>query len=152
MLVWKGSSLADPDNNWIEAGTDVERLVFFSDAVFAIAITLLALEIRLPELHDPSAAGLSEALLGLWPKFSSFAISFWIVGTLWLGHHRIFHHIKRYDRRLLLINLLLLMWVALMPFSGSLLGEYGGYRVSVIVYQFLLVVVVRLKGPQAGRR
>lgn len=112
--------LAGPEESWIESGPDVERLVFFSDAVFAI--TLLALEIRVPEIHDPAAHGLSTALLGLWPKFPSFAISFWIVGTLWRGHHRIFHHIRSYDRRLLLINLLLLMWIALMPCSGNTAG------------------------------
>lgn len=115
---------------WVERGTDVERTVFFSDAVFAIAITLLALEIRVPE--DPAALG--EALLGLWPKVLSFLISFWLIGTYWVAHHRVFHYVRGYDRRLLFINLLFLMWVVLLPFSSSLLGEHGDLRVAVIIY------------------
>jgi hypothetical protein len=78
----KVSTLADHENAWIESGTDVERLVFFSDAVFAIAITLLASEIRLPEIHKPTTRELRSALLDLLPQVYSFAISFWIIGVL----------------------------------------------------------------------
>ena len=123
----------DPEQGWVERGTDVERTVFFSDAVFAIAITLLALEIRVPEVPDNSEA-LQGALLGLWPKFFSFMISFWFVGTYWVAHHRVFHYIRGYDRRLLFINLLFLMWIVLLPFSSSLLGEYGDRQLVVIIY------------------
>ena len=122
-----------PEEHWVERGTDVERTVFFSDAVFAIAITLLALEIRVPEgAEDPAA--LREALLELWPRFFSFFISFWFVGTYWVAHHRVFHYIRGYDRRLLFINLLFLMWIVLLPFSSALLGEYGDQRIVVIIY------------------
>ena len=65
--------------SWIEGGSGVERLVYFSDAVFAIAITLLALEIRLPEMHGPTTRELAQALIGLLPHFYGFAISFWII-------------------------------------------------------------------------
>jgi uncharacterized membrane protein len=118
------------DEPWIERGTNVERTVFFSDAVFAIAITLLALEIRVPD--DPRDLG--EALLELWPRFISFFISFWFVGTYWVAHHRAFRYVSGYDRRLLFINLLFLMWIVLIPFSSSLLGEHGDYQVVVIIY------------------
>jgi uncharacterized membrane protein len=118
---------------WVERGTDIERIVFFSDAVFAIAITLLALEIRVPDVPDDPAA-LREAFLALGPVFFSFFISFWFVGTYWVAHHRVFHHIGGYDRRLLFINLLFLMWIVLLPFSSSLLGEYGDQRGVVILY------------------
>lgn len=114
----------------MERGTDVERTVYFSDAVFAIAITLLALEIRVPD----DAENLRGALFALWPKFFSFALSFWLIGTYWIAHHRTFHRVRGYDRRLLFINLLFLMWIALLPFSSSLLGEHGDERVAVIVY------------------
>jgi uncharacterized membrane protein len=107
--------------------------VFFSDAVFAIAITLLALEIRVPEVPDDPTA-LREALLTLWPRFFSFLISFWIVGTYWVAHHRVFHYIRGYTRRLLFINLLFLMWIVLLPFSSTLLGEYGDHQMVVIIY------------------
>ena len=68
------------------------------------------------------------------PRLSSFFISFWIIGISWIAHHRIFHYIKGYDRGLLLINVLFLMWVALIRFSASLLGQYGGPQISVIIY------------------
>jgi len=114
----------------VERGTDVERAVFFSDAVFAIAITLLALEIRVPD----NPTNLDEALLELWPRFFSFFISFWFVGTYWVAHHRVFHHVTGYDRRLLFMNLLFLMWIVLLPFSSSLLGEHGDHQIVVIIY------------------
>ena len=114
----------------MERGTDVERAVFFSDAVFAIAITLLALEIRVPD----NPTNLGDALLELWPRFFSFFISFWFVGTYWVAHHRVFHHVTGYDRRLLFVNLLFLMWIVLLPFSSSLLGEHGDHQIVVIIY------------------
>src|SRR5919202_6822338 len=96
-----------PDNHWLERGSELERTVFFSDAVFAIAITLLALEIQVPQIPaDSAAALLPGALLSLWPKFFSFLISFWVVGFYWLSHHRTFRYISGYDYSLLLINLL----------------------------------------------
>jgi uncharacterized membrane protein len=131
----------DPNNHWLERGSELERTVFFSDAVFAIAITLLALDIQVPQLdiqvpHIPAgseATLLPGALLELWPKFLSFLLSFWVVGPYWLAHHRTFHYISGYDRSLLLINLLFLMWVLLLPFSTSLLGEYGNQQIVVII-------------------
>lgn len=71
-----------------ERGTEVERIVFFSDAVFAIAITLLVLEIRVPDGLPP--ARLAEALGRMWPKFLSYLISFSVTGGYWRAHHRIF--------------------------------------------------------------
>jgi uncharacterized membrane protein len=130
----KVSTLADHENDWTEEGTDVERLVYFSDAVFAIAITLLALEIRLPEMHEPTTRELRRALLALLPQFYSFAISFWIIGVYWLAHHRIFRYVRAYDRRLMVINLLFLMWIVLIPFSASLLGGYASYQLAEVVY------------------
>jgi len=132
--VWKGGFLAGSGDSWIEGGSGVERLVYFSDAVFAIAITLLALEIRLPEMQDPTPRELAGALVGLLPRFYGFAISFWIIAVYWLAHHRIFRYIRADDRRLQVINLLFLMWIVLMPFSASLLGGYGSYQLAEILY------------------
>ena len=109
--------------------------MFFSDAIFAIALTLLVLGIQVPQIPSGSeAALLPSALLGLWPKFFSFLISFWVVGSFWLAHHHVFSHIRAYDRPLLLINLLFLMWIVLLPFSTSLVGEYGNQQIVVIIY------------------
>lgn len=118
----------------------LERLVFFSDAVFAIAITLLALEIRLPALgENPTNDQLLQALLALWPKYLSYAISFLVIGSFWLGHHRRFRFILRYDTRLLLLNILLLMGIAFIPFPTAVIGEYGN-RTATIFYALVMTI------------
>ena len=134
------STLAVHGNAWTEEGTDVERHVYFSDAVFAIAITLLALEIRLPEMHEPTTRELRRALLDLLPQFYSFATSFWIIGVYWPAHHRIFRYVRAYDRRLMVINLLFLMWIVLIPFSASLLGRYAAYQLVEVNYFSHMIV------------
>jgi len=131
----KEAPISRPAEPWTESGTDIERTVFFSDAVFAIAITLLALQLEVPQVPESlAAAELPSALLELWPDLYSFVLSFWIIGFYWLAHHRLFHHIRAYDRGMLLINLLFLMWIVLMPFSSSLIGEYEHQQLPVIIY------------------
>src|SRR5215216_61155 len=125
----------DPVEGGSDKGLELDRVAFFSDGVFAIAITLLVLEIRLPEPAPGSHPNRSGALLEeLWPDFYSFLISFWFVGTLWIAHHRVFHYIRDYDRRLLLINLFFLMWIVLLPFSSTLLSRYEDQQAAVIIY------------------
>jgi uncharacterized membrane protein len=116
----------------VERGTEVERIVYFSDAVFAIAITLLVLEIQVPEGLSPTE--LTAALGEMWPKYLSYLISFTVIGGYWRAHHRIFHYVKAYDRRLISLNLLFLMCVAFLPFPVSLFGEYTGQRIAVEIY------------------
>jgi len=131
----RGGRTKEPDveeERWIERGTEKERLSFFSDAVFAIAITLLVLEIRVPDGLSP--AELTAALGEMWPKFVSYLISFSLIGGYWRAHHRIFRYVRAYDRRLISLNLLFLMCVAFLPFPSSLLGEYGGRLVAVEIY------------------
>jgi uncharacterized membrane protein len=102
----------------------LERLVFFSDAVFAIAITILVLDIRLPAGAD--TAGSRELLLslaGLWHKYLAFFISFWVIGLCWISHHRKFLYIQRVDSQLLTLNLLMLMMIAFIPFPTAVLSE-----------------------------
>lgn len=112
----------------------LERLVFFSDAVFAIAITLLALEIHLPvEATDLSDRQLLADLLQIWPKYLSFMISFLVIGNFWVAHHYRFSLITRYDNRLLLLNLLVLMSIAFIPFPTSVISENGN-RTATIFY------------------
>ena len=115
-----------------EAG--LERLVFFSDAVFAIAITLLALDIRLPiEAIHLSDMQLFNSLVEIWPKYLSFLISFLVIGNFWIAHHRRYRYITRYDTRLLLLNLLVLMSIAFIPFPTAVLSENGN-RTATIFY------------------
>ncbi len=127
---------------------EMERIVFFSDAVFAIAITLLALEIRLPESeHLLEDRELFAQLTGIWHSYLGFFISFMVIGVFWMAHHRKFRLIKRYDSRLMLLNLLMLMVVAFIPFPSSLISKYPGqtatifYALTMIVGEFLLGLI-----------
>lgn len=119
-----------------ESGTSLgfERVVFFSDAVFAIVITLLVLEIKPPHLGEHSEAALNHALIELIPKFTGFAISFLIVGVMWIEHHRIFRHITHYDAGLLWRNLLMLLCVSFVPFPTALFSEFFWSRTAFILY------------------
>jgi uncharacterized membrane protein len=119
----------------------LERLIFFSDAVFAIAITLLALEIRLPASEGLMSDGeLAARLVGLWHRYLGDCISFLVIGVFWMAHHRKFRFIKRYDSGLLLLNLLLLMVVASIPFPTSVISEYP-YRAATVFYALIMLLV-----------
>jgi uncharacterized membrane protein len=115
-----------------EAGRELDRIVFFSDAVFAIAITILVLDIRVPDGLSP--AELPAQVLSLWPKYLGYAISFLVLAVYWQAHHRVFKPIRGYDGTLVWLNFFFLMAIAFLPFPTSLLGEYGGQRISVAVY------------------
>ncbi len=109
---------------WVESGTELERTVYFSDAVFAIAITLLILDIKLPNVSEEQLrTDLPILVLGLLPQFISFVITFLMIGFYWLTHHRMFRYIDRYDGRLLWTNIVFLMSVAFLPFPTSVLSE-----------------------------
>lgn len=110
------------------------RIEAFSDGVFAIAITLLVLDIRVPAAGP---GGLWRALAHQWPSYASYAVSFLIIGIIWVNHHAVFEHITRADRNLLFLNLLLLMTVAFIPFPTALLAQYlrhGDDHVAAAVY------------------
>jgi uncharacterized membrane protein len=101
------------------------RIEALTDGVFAVAMTLPVLDIKVPELRQPTGtADLPLKLLGLGPKLLSYSVSFTILGVYWVGHHIQLSFIRRADRPLLWINILFLLWVALVPFSTALLGEY----------------------------
>lgn len=124
----------------IEDEKGLERIVFFSDGVFAIAITLLALEIHLPDIAGLSNAELLKELLSIWPKYLSFMVSFLVIGNFWLIHHRQFRYIKRYDTRLIFINLFVLMAIAFIPFPTVIISENGN-RTATIFYALTMCAV-----------
>ncbi len=116
MSIGGGSAGRDNDTGRIEA---------FSDGVFAIAITLLIIEIGVPHLEDePPGTTLPQALVGLWPSFLAYVISFLQIGVIWANHHNRFRFIERSDHGLLFLNILFLMCVAFIPFPTALLAEY----------------------------
>jgi uncharacterized membrane protein/Arc/MetJ-type ribon-helix-helix transcriptional regulator len=116
-----------------------ERMVFFSDAVFAISITLLAIDLRLPETAARLTGGdLNRALVDLAPKVFTYAMSFAVIGLYWLAHWRRFDVIRSADERLVTINLVLLGFIGLIPFPTSLLGDHGDQPSVVILYALVM--------------
>ena len=118
------------------------RLEFFSDGVFAIVITLLVIEIRLPARW---VGALGPALAGLWPSYLAYAISFIVIGAIWINHHGMFLHIDKTDNGFLLINVLQLMIIAFIPFPTAVLAEAiaarSGMTVATTFYGGTLVAV-----------
>ncbi|MCG5443895.1 DUF1211 domain-containing protein [Micromonospora sp. NIE79] len=110
------------------------RLLSFSDGVFAIAVTLLVLEIQPP--HD--FGRLVQGLGALWPSYLAYTLSFLLIGQVWVNHHVMFDRVRHVDRWVLFLNTLLLMVIAFLPFSTSLLADAlraeQGLRASVVVY------------------
>ena len=118
-----------------EDSLGLERIIFFSDAVMAIAITLLAIDLKLPDV-DPSRA-LTEVprqLSAISSTFMTFFISFVVIGIYWISHHRYFAYIKRYDVRLMVLNLMFLFFIVCMPFVANLLGQYTSVPIVLILY------------------
>lgn len=104
---------------------DTGRIEAFSDGVFAIAITLLVIEIGVPHLDDaPLGTTLFGELMDQWPSYLAYVISFLLIGVIWANHHNRFRFIVRSDHGLLFLNILFLMCVAFIPFSTALLSEY----------------------------
>ena len=128
-----GSSAGDAGRR---AGLGTDRLQTLVDGVFAVVMTLLVLEIKVPR-----AGHLLHDLLGLQATLLSYALSFVIAGNYWVGHHNQFAYIRRADRPLLWINILFLMCVAFIPFSAALLAKFPDQRVTLIVYGANLIVV-----------
>jgi len=114
-------------HNEIKKEFQLERIALFSDAVFAIAITLLVIEIKIPEIHENvSDKALLHSLGHLIPKFVGFLVSFMLIALFWNVHHRMFGLVTGYDRKLKVLNLVFLFFVVLMPFSTGFYSEYAG--------------------------
>jgi len=117
------------------------RIETLADGIFAIAMTLLVLELHVPSLSPVTSPGeLALALLHAWPKFVSYAGGFVILGILWIGHHNHFHYIRRADRAFLWINIGYLMCVGFLPFCTALLGSFIWNRTAVVVYGGALIL------------
>ena len=124
--------------DWVSTGTDTERTAFFSDAVFAIAMTLLAVEIQVPNVP---AEDLSHALREQVPEYLAFALSFAVVGAAWMSHHRMFRLLDRYDATLQRINLLTLLFVALVSYGTGVLAAYADQSAAVILYAAIVAAL-----------
>jgi uncharacterized membrane protein len=120
---------------------ELDRIIFFSDAVFAIVMTLLVLDIPTPDVPpDSASAELPGLVFALWPKFLSYVLSFIVVGTYWIAHHGTFRYFRSYDRTLIWLNLLFLLSISFVPFPTSLLGEYGEHQFAVVLYAVSMAI------------
>jgi len=115
-----------------ETGSDLGRVLALSDGVFAIALTVLVLELTLPAATTEDTLG--KALRDLSPKYFAYALSFLTIGMMWLIHRLLFRRIVRTNSTLLILNLLLLMAVAFQPFPTAVLGEFGGSPTAAVFY------------------
>jgi uncharacterized membrane protein len=121
-------------------GLPPNRIEALADGIFAVAMTILVLELHVPELgSDVSDARLQSALESFLPKALNFASGFVILGTLWIGHRYQFHYIRCSNRAILWINLVFLLAISFLPFVVALIGTYGAKRVTCILYGATLV-------------
>jgi uncharacterized membrane protein len=121
--------------------SETRRVEAFSDAVFAIAITLLILEIKVPTQDQ---GPLTAALLRQWPSYLAFLTSFTYIGVLWINHHRMFTHIMKADDVLLVLNLLLLLGVTAVPFPTAVMAEHlhgPDHRTAAMLYNATFDVI-----------
>ena len=125
--IWKRPRHEDDE----VAEEGIGRILALSDGVFAIAITLLILQIAVPATSD---AGLPKALLGLWPRYLAYVLSFLVIARFWVSHRQAFRLIARDNATLVWLNLLLLMFVAFLPFPTAVLGEHEGSPAAAILY------------------
>jgi TMEM175 potassium channel family protein len=126
------------------AAVTKNRLEAFSDGVFAIAITLLVIELHGPELEPGES--LASGLWAQWPSYVAYLVSFLTIGVIWLNHHRVFTQVVRVDGPLLVLNLNLLLWTALIPFPTAVVAEFLGQggehaETAVAVYSGVFVVM-----------
>lgn len=123
-----------------ERSHDPSRVVALSDGVFAIILTLLVLEIQVPELAGGQT--LKDALSEVRPSFTAFLISFVVVAIAWAGHRDTFALIRRTDRALVWLNFLYLLPLSVLPFGASLIARYEKAAVALRMYGILLVAIV----------
>ena len=119
----------------------LERLILFTDAVFAIAITLLAIELKVPEIHEIHEGESLDAAIGyrlaeMIPKFIGFFVSFFVIAQYWTVHHRLFGYLDDYSPKLLWANILYLLGIVLLPFSSAFYSDYftSGAKVPFFFY------------------
>ncbi len=128
-------------------GRDTARIEAFSDGVFAIAATLLVLELHVPD-GDDAAGGLGAFLQRQWPSYVAYLASFLVIGVIWINHHAVIRLVRRADHGLLVLNLLLLLTVSVIPFPTALIAGYAtGHhtvadrRIAVVVYGIAMTLM-----------
>jgi uncharacterized membrane protein len=124
----------------VETGHALERLIYFSDAVFAIALTLLALGLPVPR-GDTNRALWDSFTSNLASDYVPFLISFLVIARFWTIHHRFFGRVRGVDRWLIQLNLVYLLWIVVLPFATRVLGDVGEYAFGTAVYAITVALV-----------
>ena len=125
----------NPEPRGTDDDRDLGRITALSDGVFAIAITLLVLNIEVPDIPaNLVAQELPSRLISLVPDLLAYVISFLVIGSYWMSHRTVFRAIRDLDRRLMWLNIVFLMFVAFLPFPTALLDEYSDYQLPVVIY------------------
>lgn len=135
--------MREPKHDKERQDFQLERFTFFTDGVCAICITLLVIELKVPEFEIPTDHLLWQSLSHMSLRFLGFVISFGIVGHYWSVHHRIFGYVVKYTTGLLWLNLAFLFTVVLLPFSSGFLGQYSSYqnlKLPYAVYTFNMML------------
>ena len=127
--------------------TETGRIQALTDGVYAIAMTILILNLHVPQVAQ-SGPDLIHALWGISSLFTNFVISFLLLAIFWVVHHQHFYHIKRADTKLLWINIFSLLFVVLIPFTTSVYGEYPGLTVAAIFFEANILVLGLIKYVQ----
>ncbi len=139
-----------PDNPTLDSrGLSKNRIEALADGIFAVAMTLLVLDIKSPvNLGFESHANLIAYLATLEHSFAMYAISFMVLAIFWIAHHVLFHYVRHVDRRLLWMNMAFLLLVTFVPFSTDLLGDHGHLILPVFVYGVNLLALGALLALQ----
>jgi len=131
----KDHVMSDQSNSF-KLWMTTSRIETLVDGIFAIAMTLLVLSIGIPDISSSlSESAFQQQLWALWPKLFTYALSFFILSGFWRMNHQQFYFIKRSNPALITINVFLLLFIALVPFSTEILGEYGNYFTSNVIFQ-----------------
>ena len=128
---------SEGDGFWLTTS----RIQSLTDGVFAISMTLLILSLSLPDATEENGANLHILLFGQADKFVNYFVSFLVLAVFWIIHHQQFQHIKRTDSRHIWINVAILMFVALVPFSTDLVGDYSGTTIAQMFFAGNLLVL-----------
>lgn len=114
------------------------RIENLNDGIFAIVMTLLALDLKVPGIINEN---LLEELIGVWPRFFIFFVSFVMLGVYWIGQHNQFHHIRFVDRKFLWISIIFLMFITLLPFTTGIIANYSGQTSAISIYGLNLIII-----------
>ena len=147
---------AEPDAEPPSWELGKNRIEALSDGIFAIAMTLLVLNFHIPNLpHEASNVRVLPALLRMWPSFVTYVVSFLSLGVFWIGHHNMYHAVRRSDRTLLWLSILFFMFVSSLPFATSVLNAFPNTQVAPLFFGANLTLIgwlLYIQWAYAGRQ